>query len=138
MRRVHEHPAAHIALLGGGPTRKEVPRDLFREIDEDRVRLPEHDVAIDEGRHPPGRVQLAIRLGLLFAGRKVHVLEAVLRARFLEREHDATRVGGHLEAVEDHHGEHRTRSPWMRFIANHPRPFLDLAPWAHMGVEGHP
>ena len=92
VRRIHEHPAGDVAALGRELAREESIGMFLREIDEDGVRLPEDDVAVDEGGHARRRIELPVGVALLLSAHEIDGLEPVVGSGLLESEQGAAGV----------------------------------------------
>src|SRR5215471_21281683 len=77
------------------------PPRRFAEIDEDRVRLAQRQIAVDENRDPAGRVDRQKRRLALFALRQVHRDLLAVEPKLQQRKRDLLRVW-RREVVELH------------------------------------
>jgi hypothetical protein len=73
------------------------------EIAKDGVGFPDHEIAIDQGRHLRGGIELAVCLGQRVAELTAVVLASIRQPQFLQTEDDLLHVSRRLPSEQSDH-----------------------------------
>src|SRR5262249_13840759 len=95
-------PLVHVATLGQGSGHQSRLRELVREVQQDRARLPDDDAVVVERGNPAEGVDRLVACGLLLAREQIHL--APLEGRTCLCQPEAGALGGraHCDLLPDH------------------------------------